>query len=244
MGTVTVITSGKGGVGKSSSSVGISRALASRGHRVLLIDCDAGLRSLDRLTGIDKNLVYDSADVIKGRCAPINAIYPCEGIDGLFLMPAPQSEEEQIGAVAYKRLTDLVRKFYDHVILDCPAGVGKGFRNVCSAADRALIVCNPDPVCIRNTYKVHNLLRQMGIEKQRLIINRYNSQNFFRLRGYDDLDRVIDEASVRLIGVIPEDYSFIATLLNNEITCSNEGIEACARIAARLEGEEVPVKIF
>ena len=150
MGIATVITSGKGGVGKSTLAVGLGRALAKRGRRVLLVDCDAGLRSLDRMTGTEENLVFDMADVVFARCAPAEAIYPCGEAEGLFLLPAPLSGrgydpsggDEAAGAPA--------SRYFDHVLLDSPAGVGGGFRSAACGADRAIVVCSPDPVCVRS----------------------------------------------------------------------------------------------
>ena len=111
MGVSTVITSGKGGVGKSTVSVGLGRALAQRGRRVLLIDCDAGLRSLDRMTGTEEALVFDLSDVIQGRCAPADAIYPCTETEGLFLLPAPSSGEDMASPSVMRRLVPLLKRY-------------------------------------------------------------------------------------------------------------------------------------
>ena len=239
MGSVTVVTSGKGGVGKSTVAVGVSAALADMGRKVLLLDCDAGLRSLDRLTGVDRELVYDVSDVVHGRCSPADAIYKCS--ENLSLMPAPQSGEDAVRPETMKKLTELLRKYFDHVILDSPAGVGMGFRSACLPADRALVVCNPDPVCVRSTARVHGLLTKMGISDQRLIINRFDRKNFLKLNGFSDLDAVIDEAQIRLIGLVPDDVRFVSSLLRNEPDEKSRGAKACGRIAARVEGRNIPL---
>ena len=153
MGIATVITSGKGGVGKSTASVGLGRALAARGRRVLLIDCDAGLRGLDKLSGAEDGLVYDISDVVFGRCSPAQAIYPCrtskedgksekpeEGQEELFLLPAPAKVEDMVRPPVMRRLIPLLKRYYDHVLLDSPAGVGMGFQSAACAADRALVL--------------------------------------------------------------------------------------------------------
>lgn len=243
MGSVTVITSGKGGVGKSTVAVGLARALAERGRKVLLIDCDSGLRSLDRLTGTDKELVYDVSDVLSGRCAPIKAIYKCEVNENLYMMPAAADADFVLSENSFSKLVSLVRKYFDAVFLDSPAGVGRGFRSACLCADKALVVCNADPVCLRSTAKVNSLLCGMGVAKQRLIINRFNKSAFCTLHGFDDLDSVIDEARIRLIGVIPEDYDFVNSLINNIRKDKTDGFRACSRIAGRLEGIDVPLII-
>ena len=213
MGVSTVITSGKGGVGKSTVSVGLGRALAQRGRRVLLIDCDAGLRSLDRMTGTEEALVFDLSDVIQGRCAPADAIYPCTETEGLFLLPAPSSGEDMASPSVMRRLVPLLKRYYDHVVLDSPAGVGGGFRSAACAADRALVVCSPDPVCVRSASAVKRLLEKLAVPELRLVINRFNSRLFDETGVYSDLDNVIDASSIRLFGVVPEDYSLAAAFL-------------------------------
>ena len=178
MGIATVITSGKGGVGKSTVAVGLGRALAQRGRRVLLVDCDAGLRSLDRMTGAEENLVFDMADVVFARCSPAEAIYPCGEAQGLFLLPAPSLGEDLIRPGVMKKLVPLLTQYYDHVLLDSPAGVGSGFRSAAAGADRAIVVCNPDPVCVRSAASVRELLGKLSVQETRLVINRFSGQRF------------------------------------------------------------------
>lgn len=246
MGISTVITSGKGGVGKSTVSVGIGRALAEKGRRVLLIDCDAGLRSLDRMTGVDAELVFDISDVIHGRCAPIEAIYPCRDAEGLFLLPAPSTVKETIKPNVMRKLLPLLSKYYDHVILDSPAGIGTGFRAAIAAASRALIVCTPDPVCVRSASSVRKLLEEKGMKTAdiSLVINRFNGDFFDETNAFDDLDAVIDETGIRLGGVVPEDFAYAAAFLKgNKADASSKGMRAAQRIATRLEGEMVPIEM-
>ncbi len=242
MGIATVITSGKGGVGKSTVAVGLGRALAQRGRRVLLVDCDAGLRSLDRMTGTEESLVFDSSDVVFGRCSPAEAIYACADSEGLFLLPAPSSGDDLIRPAVMRRLVPLLRRYYDHVLLDSPAGVGAGFRSAACAADQALLVCSPDPVCVRSAGKVRLLLEQLGVKDKRLVINRFNGEFFDQTGVYRDLDGVIDAAGVRLFGLVPEDIPLAAAFLKGcPAQESAPGMLALHRIAARLEGETVPM---
>ncbi len=242
MGISTVITSGKGGVGKSTVSVGLGRALARRGRRVLLIDCDAGLRSLDRMTGTEENLVFDISDVVYGRCAPAEAIYPCADEPGLFLLPAPSSGENMIRPGVMRKLVPLLKRYYDHVLLDSPAGVGGGFRSAACAADRALLVCSPDPVCVRGTDAVRELLQKLSLREMRLIINRFNGEFFSETGVFGDLDSVIDAAGVRLFGVVPEDFSLAAAFLKGrKAKDGSQGMMALCRMAGRLEGEAIPI---
>ncbi len=242
MGVSTVITSGKGGVGKSTTAVGLGRALAQRGRRVLLVDCDAGLRSLDRMTGTEENLVFDISDVVYGRCAPAEAIYSCAGEPGLFLLPAPSSGENMVRPGVMRELVPLLKRYYDHVLLDSPAGVGGGFRAAACAADRALIVCTPDPVCVRGVNTVRGLLQKLSVEDKRLIINRFNGEFFTETGAYGDLDGVIDAAGIRLFGVVPEDFSLAAAFLRGQKAKENsKGMMALCRMAGRMEGEDAPI---
>lgn len=242
MGVSVVITSGKGGVGKSTVSVGLGRALSQRGRRVLLVDCDAGLRSLDRMTGTEENLVFDISDVVCGRCAPAEAIYPCAGGAGLFLLPAPSLGENMIRPGVMRKLVPLLKRYYDYVLLDSPAGVGGGFRAAACAADRALIVCSPDPVCVRGVNSVRGLLEELELRETRLIINRFNGRFFDETGVYGDLDSVIDAAGVQLFGVVPEDFTMAAAFLKGgEAKSGSKGMMALCRIAGRLEGETIPV---
>lgn len=242
MGISTVITSGKGGAGKSTVCVGLGRALSRQGFRVLLVDCDAGLRCLDRLTGVEERLVYDISDVVHGRCAPADAIYPCAGEEGLFLLPAASTGEEMVPAAVMKRLVPMLSRYFDQVLLDSPAGVGSGFRAAVCAADRALVVAGPDPVGVRGAETVRGLLEESSVREVRLIINRLN-EGFFRETGvFEDLDAVIDRSGIRLIGVVPEDLPMAAANLKGHAPPRNSpGAMALTRIARRLMGEKVPI---
>ncbi|CCX37608.1 putative septum site-determining protein MinD [Clostridium sp. CAG:1013] len=242
MGIATVITSGKGGVGKSTVTVGLGRALAARGRRVLLVDCDAGLRSLDRMTGVEENLVFDMADVVFARCAPAEAIYPCGETEGLYLLPAPSLQEDMIRPGVMKKLVPLLKRYYDHVLLDSPAGVGSGFRSAASGADQALVVCGSDPVSVRSAGTVRELLDKLEIKERRLVINRFNRDLFRQTQAFSDLDGVIDSTGIRLMGVVPEDYGLAAAFLSGESARDDSpGMKALCRMAGRLEGETIPI---
>ncbi len=244
MGIAAVITSGKGGVGKSTVSVGLGRALARRGCRVLLVDCDAGLRSLDRMTGCEENLVFDISDVVNGRCSPAEAIYSCADGEGLFLLPAPSSGENMVRSGIMGRLVPLLKRYYDYVLLDSPAGVGSGFKAAACAADRALIVCSPDPVCVRSVNSVGTLLKKLSIPDMRLVINRFNGRFFDETGAYSDLDHVVDAAGIRLFGLVPEDFSLAASFLRgNGAKQDSKGMMALSRMAGRLEGEDIPISL-
>ena len=254
MGIATVITSGKGGVGKSTASVGLGRALAARGRRVLLVDCDAGLRGLDRLSGVEDGLVYDISDVVFGRCSPAQAIYPCgpkedapkgeapEPDKGMFLLPAPARVEDMVRPPVMRRLIPLLKRYYDHVLLDSPAGVGMGFQSAACAADRALVLCGPDPVSVRSAASVRQLLSQLGLSDMRLVINQFERGLFWETGAFKDLDGVIDAAGIRLGGLVPLDHTLAASFLRGRPAPEGSpGMLAISRTAARLEGENVPM---
>lgn len=171
MGLVSVVTSGKGGAGKSTVTAGLGCALAKLGHRVLVVDTDAGLRSLDLMLGVGGSTVYDMADIFAGNCEPIRAIYPSPVCPNVFVVPAPVSFEKLCTPQDMKRLCRGFARYYDHVIIDCPAGLGRGFETAVAAAERALVVTTPDMVCARDAQVVGHLLFARDLPA-RLIINR------------------------------------------------------------------------
>jgi septum site-determining protein MinD len=242
MGAITVITSGKGGVGKSTVTTGLGIAFANRGRRVLLIDGDAGLGCLDHMLGVSEQQVFDIADVVSGSVEPMKAVYPCPFVQGLFLLPAPNSQDDIVSPDIMKQLVSVLARYYDHVLIDSPAGVGSGFLSAVAPAQRALVVSTPDPVCLRNSNKARVLLEQAGVMQQRLVVNRFSGSHF-RMQGfYPDLDSVIDSAGIRLIAVIPEDPLLAAAAARSAPPPQKSaGAMALGRLAARLEGEQVPL---
>lgn len=242
MGAVTVITSGKGGVGKSTLATGLGSALAQRGKRVLLIDGDAGLSCLDHMLDVAEERVYDISDVIAGGAELSQAIYSCPWQDGMYLLAAPSREEDVVSPGVMKQLVGALSRYYDHILIDCPAGIGAGFESAVAAAQRALLVSTPDPVCLRNGAKARVALERLGLTQTRLVINRFSGAAFRSQTVYYSLDDVIDAVGVRLIAVIPEDPALAAATAD---ACAfperSQGALAFGRLAARLEGEQVPL---
>ncbi len=243
MGTITLVASGKGGVGKSTACIALAYNMAkNKDNRVLLIDCDAGLGSLDKMTGVEEKLVYDMGDLVKGNCTPQDAVYRVSQDCELYLLAAAPSGNEMPDEIKMRKLIDLFTDYYDHIILDCPAGLGMGFNSAGSVADRALIVCNVDPVSVRSASLAANALYDRGIEEVRLIINRFNLQNFDKTRVMEDLDKVIDLSGIQLLGVVPEDLMFaVAVLKGNRPDTKAPAMMAFDRIYQRLEGMSIPV---
>lgn len=239
MSNVTVITSGKGGAGKSSVTAGIGAALAASGKKVLLIDGDAGLRSLDVILGITSELIFDINDVLVGNCEPIRAIYSCKSAEGLYVLPAPQSIENRIPPKMMTKLISGLSGYYDYVLVDCPAGLGVGFRAACAAANRAVVVVTPDPVCIRDADNTRRALNSAGIKNIRLVINRYSGRCIEK-GVIPDLDYVIDSTGIQLIGIVPDDENIvIAASKGKAVVGFGSASKSFENIAGRLEGKKI-----
>lgn len=241
---IIVIASGKGGTGKSTMAVGIGTALALSGCKVLLIDCDSGMRGLDIMLGITQNLVFDIADAVSGSCTVENTVYPCPGKKGLFLMPAPLNAYDEIAPQVLGQLVAGVADIFDYVLIDSPAGVGSGFDAAAFPANKALVVVNTEPTSIRGGQNVAGKLRSLGIDDVRLIINRFNKRTFQKMGLYQDLDEIIDITALQLIGIVPEDYSLAAAIQsgkNSDDSCP--AMRCMTKIAHRLQGYIEPLSI-
>ena len=244
MGKVTVITSGKGGTGKSTVTAGLGGALVRRGNRVLIVDCDAGMRGIDLMLGVSGGLVFDISDIVSGNCPPASAIYPCRTMPELYVLPAPQNVRDEISPYIMKQLVTILKKYYDHILIDCPAGIGIGTEAAMAGADRAALVANTEPLTLRGCDKTRQMLSDSGIPEIRLIINRFNERSFKRLNVFPDLDAVIDKAGARLLGIVPEDPSCAARAQRGEpMEGRYHAVAAFDRIAARLDGSHVPLEL-
>lgn len=200
-----LIASGKGGVGKSCCTVFLGQALARNGFRVLLVELDAGLRGLDLMLGMEDRSPYDMGDVLMGRCSPYDAVSPSGFSPLLSLLSAPVGDWDDFLRADLVWLCREIASYYDWILLDAPAGIGRGFRLGLEAADEALLVAVPDPICVRDAAAVSSIMeraRGAGFS-QRLVINRVGKQPVGE--SLPDLDAVIDQVAVQLIAVIPED---------------------------------------
>ena len=242
MSEVIVIASGKGGTGKTTVCAGLAAALAKDKQRVLIMDCDSGMRGVDMMLGISDILVYDISDVISGECEPNEAMYRVSETYELYCIAAPLYAEDEVSPSLINEFVDKVRDDFDYILIDSPAGTGSGIVSAANAADRALVVINTEPISIRGCKNISNRLRVLGITDARLIINRFDKDRFYRMGLYQDLDEVIDEAGIRLIGLIPEEVRVIAlsqrgALMNN---WSQTGV-IFDTIVRRLKGDDVPI---
>ena len=240
MGRIAVVTSGKGGAGKSTVTAGLGLALAKAGASVLLVDGDAGLRSLDLLLGIGKDIVFDLSDIFAGNCEPIRAVYPSGLNKNLALLPAPARLEGLCSPTDMRRLCRGFAQHYDFVLIDCPAGAGRGFETAVRAAEEALVVTTPDAICARDAQIVGDRLAAANIPC-RLIINHLRVTPVLQGK-MPDIDTIIDTAGIQLIGVIPEDEELAVAGANGRpLPDRGPAKESFWNIARRFCGESVPL---
>lgn len=247
MGEVIVIASGKGGSGKTTITAALSCNLAMRGKRVMALDADVGLRNLDLALGLADHAVFDFLDVINGSCSLEKASVRHPLVPSLYLLAAPQLSYGEFAQVFTREVMEGMRalcselsRHYDYIFVDSPAGIGPGLMLAAAGATSALIVATPDLACVRDADQAAEVLLSIGIEKQRLIVNRVRPSLIDR-GGAMDIDDVIDDVSVQLIGVIPEDESVIACLNAGQLLPmgKSHAAKAVDNIARRLCGERV-----
>ena len=244
MGKVIVITSGKGGVGKTTTTANVGTALAMLGNKVVLVDTDIGLRNLDVIMGLENRIVYDLVDAVRGNCRLKQAIIRDKRLENLYLLPAAQSKDKT--AVSNDQMAELCEKLkeeFDYVVIDCPAGIEHGFKNAVAGADEAVVVTTPEVSAVRDADRIIGLLETADLPAPRLVINRM--RNSMAKRGdMMSVDDVLDILAVELLGVVPEDDAIVISSNRGEPTVfdqkSRPGL-AFRNIARRLTGEEVPL---
>ena len=242
MDNVIVVASGKGGTGKSTVCICLSVALVKKGKRVLLIDCDCGMRGLDIMLDIEQDILFDASDAVCGNCTFAEAIYKSRHNQNLYLMAAPFDAENELSPSVFKQLVDSVKGNFDYVIIDSPAGISSGFVTAAAPADKALIVTNAEPTSVRGGLKVRKKLEALGVKNQRLVINRFDKKMFKKLRFYEDLDAVIDAAQTQLIALVP--FSIEISVIMQRGAAGLEQSAALLvfdRLADRLEGVRSPL---
>ena len=242
MGEVIVSTSGKGGVGKTTSSANIGTGLAKLDKSVLMIDTDIGLRNLDVVMGLENRIVYNLVDVIEGECRLKQALIKDRHYPNLQLLPSAQTKDKS--AVRPEQMIKLInglKKNFDYIILDCPAGIEQGFRNAIAAADRALVVTTPEVSAIRDADRIIGLLEEKGIRRNHLIVNRLRPELVKRGDMMSAQD-IIDLLGVPLIGVIPDDEAVIVATNQGQSLIEGETLpgQAYRNIVRRIAGEDVP----
>ena len=241
MNNVYVVTSGKGGVGKSTVTAYLGVELCKKGKKVLLIDMDEGLRSLDLMLDVSSHTLFDVSDIIKGNCNVNQAVIPVKQCPNLYLLPAPVTVNSLNSPKGMKILCEKLSEFFDFILIDSPAGVGKGFINAVSGADNALVVVIPYPVSVRDAAYVAKLLRENKVENIRLIINKLDIDLVKKGVLYN-IDEVIDATALQLIAAIPYDIELIKSFFNCTNTLYNSpGLEAISRLSSRILNENMPL---
>jgi septum site-determining protein MinD len=243
-GKTIVITSGKGGVGKTTSSANIGTALAMHGNKVCLIDADIGLRNLDVVMGLENRIVYDIVDVVENNCRLEQAMIRDKRYDGLYLLPAAQTRDKtSVTPFQMKELIEKLKEDMDYIVVDSPAGIEQGFKNAIAGADRAIIVTTPEISAVRDADRIIGLLEAEGLRDPEVIINRIRADMVERgdMMGIEDMIEIL---AIDLIGIVPEDEGIVVSTNRGEPIALNDNAkagQAYRNIARRIMGEELPM---
>ncbi|MFI3237514.1 MAG: septum site-determining protein MinD [Lachnospiraceae bacterium] len=242
MSEVIVVTSGKGGVGKTTTCANLGTGLASLGHKVCLIDTDIGLRNLDVVMGLENRIVYNLVDVVEGACRVKQALIRDKRHQSLYLMPCAQTRDKS--SVSPEQMVKLVthlRDLFDYIIIDCPAGIEQGFQNAVAGADRAIVVTTPEVSAIRDADRIIGLLESREFTKIDLVINRLRLDMVRRGDMMSAMD-VIDILSLPLIGVVPDDEHVVISTNQGEpiVGSTTPAGKAYEELYLRVTGKEIP----
>src|SRR5699024_3173638 len=245
MGEAIVITSGKGGVGKTTTTANIGTSLALMDKKVCLIDTDIGLRNLDVVMGLENRIIYDIVDVIEGRCKLHQALIKDKRFASLSLLPAAQTSDKS--AVTEEGMIEIVstlKQEYDYIIIDCPAGIEQGFQSAIAAADRAIVVTTSGKSMVRDGDRIIGLLENTEMERPRLVINRIRN-HMMKSGDMLDIDEIVQILSIDLIGIVIDDDAVIKASNSGEpVAChpNSKSSIAYRNIARRILGENVPMQ--
>lgn len=244
MGEAIVITSGKGGVGKTTTTANVGTALALLGKKVCLVDTDIGLRNLDVIMGLENRIIYDIVDVIEERCKLKQALIKDKRFDCLFLLPAAQtSDKTAVTPEGMKTIVKELKQDYDYILIDCPAGIEQGYKNAVAGADKAMVVTTPEKSSVRDADRVIGLLEKEDIEPPRLIVNRIRN-HMVKSGDMLDVDDIVMTLSVDLIGIVADDDEVIKASNHGEPVAFQPTTKASIsyrNIARRILGESVPL---
>lgn len=246
MSEIIVITSGKGGVGKTTTTANLGAALALENKKVVLVDTDIGLRNLDVVMGLENRIVYDIVDVVEEKCKLKQALIKDKRFEELFLLPAAQTRDKSaINEEQMKKLCEELKKEFEYILIDCPAGIEQGFKNAIAGADRAIIVTTAEISAIRDADRIIGLLESTEIKNPQLIVNRLRP-SMVKRGEMMDVDDIIDLLSIDLVGVVPDDEYIITQTNKGEPAVVNKKSpsgKAYKDIAKRVLGENVEMNI-
>lgn len=243
MSEIIVITSGKGGVGKTTTSANVGTGLAILGKKVVLIDTDIGLRNLDVVMGLENRIVYNLVDVVEGNCRMKQALIKDKRYPNLFLLPSAQTRDKtSVNPGQMVKLVDDLREEFDYVLLDCPAGIEQGFQNAIAGADRALVVTTPEVSAIRDADRIIGLLEASGMKAIDLVVNRIR-MDMVRRGDMMSLDDVMDILAIDIIGAVPDDEDIVISTNQGEplVGIGTPAGQAYMDICKRITGETVPL---
>lgn len=242
MSEVIVITSGKGGVGKTTSTANVGTGLAQLNKKVVLIDTDIGLRNLDVVMGLENRIVYNLVDVVEGNCRMKQALIKDKRYPNLSLLPSAQTRDKSaVSPEQMIKLIDELRDDFDYILLDCPAGIEQGFKNAIAGADRALVVTTPEVSAIRDADRIIGLLGANEVKKVELIVNRLR-MDMVKRGDMMNINDVTDILAIDLIGAVPDDEQIVISTNQGEPLVGSDCLagKAFENICHRILGEEVP----
>ncbi len=242
-GTVVTVTSGKGGVGKTTTTANLAVALAADSSKVVCIDGDIGLRNLDVVLGLENRIVYDLVDIVEGRCRLRQAMIRDKRMPELFLIPAAQTRDKSsVSPSDMVRLCDDLRQDFDWILIDSPAGIERGFRNSIAPADTILVVTNPEVSAVRDADRIIGLIEAEEKGPARLIINRLKS-SMVKRGDMLTADDVLELLAIELIGIVPDDENVVVSTNRGQpvaLDPKSKAGQAFINISRRLRGEKVP----
>ncbi|TDT61201.1 septum site-determining protein MinD [Fonticella tunisiensis] len=243
MGISIVVTSGKGGVGKTTTTANIGTALAMLGKKVVVVDADTGLRNLDLHLGLENRIVYNLIDVAEGTCRLKQALIKDKRFDNLFLLPTAQTKDKTaITPSQMQNIVETLKGEFDYVIIDCPAGIEHGFENAVAGADRAIIVTTPEVSAVRDADRIIGKIEAKGLDDHQLIINRikYEMTKKGEMLNIEDMTDIL---AIKLLGIVPDDEKIVVSTNRGEPAVTDDHSkagQAYKNIARRILGEEVP----
>lgn len=244
---VITITSGKGGVGKTTTTANLGTALAMQGKKVAVLDSDIGLRNLDAVLGLENRIVYDLVDVVEGQCRLRQALIKDKRLPELYLLPAAQTRDKNaVNSIQMEQLCRQLRQEFEYVLIDSPAGIEQGFRNAIVGADEIIIVANPEMASVRDADRIIGLVEAAGKGEPRLILNRLRPEMVKRGDMMDVTD-VLEVLGIELVGIVPEDEMIIVATNKGEPAVYDKRSRAgraYLNAAQRIMGEAVPLDEF